>query len=284
MIGIRFQEPNTKEWRAWRNQCESEQEAHNRAIEAGESSVVKDGVYKGKKFGIKAEIYANAEGPFRGKCVYCEQKISGDQHVDIDHFRPKDGVTDIDFKPVMIEIEGETKKHPGYYWLAYEWTNLLPACILCNQILTEPSEGKLIGKHTRFPVNGSHAVDPGDEVNEDPLLINPLFDEPSDHLELHSIGAYVGKTNKGKTCIDVFGLNVRGLPNDRGKMYKDILQKMGLLSQGLAIAPNSAETLELLDEITNHKDGRFAHTAAAHKAINDAVNNQAILKDLIDEN
>ena len=59
------------------------------------------------------------------KCAYCESKINNaTTSVRIDHFRPKDKVKNINYK----EIDG----HKGYYWLGYEWTNLLPTCENCN--------------------------------------------------------------------------------------------------------------------------------------------------------
>jgi len=55
-----------------------------------------------------------------GKCCYCERKREPKREPDIDHFRPKGGVT-------------EDPEHPGYWWLAYEWSNLYFSCKPCNE-------------------------------------------------------------------------------------------------------------------------------------------------------
>jgi hypothetical protein len=39
-------------------------------------------------------------------------------------FRPKGG---------WVQNDGDALTQPGYYWLAYEWSNLLISCQLCNQ-------------------------------------------------------------------------------------------------------------------------------------------------------
>ena len=82
---------------------------------------------------------------FNNKCAYCETDLgAARQPGDADHYRPK-GLVNYKTKP-----EPEWKKykraraanysrhpanelnHPGYFWLAYNWKNLLPACKDCN--------------------------------------------------------------------------------------------------------------------------------------------------------
>jgi hypothetical protein len=65
-------------------------------------------------------VRAALEKLFCDKCAYCESKITPGFAWEVEHFRPKKSVA-------------ERPDHPGYYWLAYEWTNLLPSCTLCNQ-------------------------------------------------------------------------------------------------------------------------------------------------------
>src|SRR5689334_19247956 len=43
---------------------------------------------------------------FNGKCAYCESPIGPGAYADLENFRPK----------------------LQYWWLTYEWSNLLPAC------------------------------------------------------------------------------------------------------------------------------------------------------------
>jgi len=159
-------------------------------VARGETPAVSD-LYKRKS--IKDEYFFTAEPPFYGKCAYCEAPIRDYQHGDVEHFRPKAGVTDENGQPVFlldedgkvqVDADGEPVEHPGYYWLAYEWTNLLPACVKCNQ--ADVRQGSRTGKHSRFPVEGRHAQRPEEVAQEKPLLINPLSDQedddPSHHL------------------------------------------------------------------------------------------------------
>ena len=84
----------------------------------------KDRLREGKKPGFtryKHDTVKEAlEALFHGKCAYCESDYAGTQPVDIEHYRPKG------------EVEG-VPDHPGYWWLAAEWENLLPSCIDCNR-------------------------------------------------------------------------------------------------------------------------------------------------------
>ncbi len=255
MTHIDFTEPETQEWKDWRTLCDRVQRDHNKAIELGRSSKVKGRVYKGQK-----NVYINLDGPFHGKCAYCEQKISGDQYIDIEHFRPKNGVNDEQTgEPITIEVGGSIKRHPGYYWLAYDWKNLLPSCILCNR---PPSRKNLF-----FPVEGFRAVRPGEEEQESPLLIHPVFDKPEEHLEMDALGVFTSKSDRGETCIRIFGLNLRGLPDERKKVYENVRQKMGLLCLDAAAGRNA---VDILEQLTATKKGLESFTFAARKAIFDS--------------
>jgi hypothetical protein len=74
---------------------------------------------------------------FAAKCAYCESSFDAVAWGDVEHYRPKRGVSGED--------------HRGYYWLAYNERNLLPSCQLCNQ-------GK--GKRNQFPIAGVRARQP----------------------------------------------------------------------------------------------------------------------------
>ena len=58
------------------------------------------------------------------KCCFCEAKITHISHGDVEHFRPKGG-----FQTSL----NERLTKPGYYWLAYDFSNLFLACQICNQ-------------------------------------------------------------------------------------------------------------------------------------------------------
>jgi len=108
--------------------------------------------------------------------------------------------------------------------------------------------------------------------------LHPVWDDPSEHLELDKLGAVLlakRGSKRGQTCIDIFGLNERDLPDTRSKVYKTVVYKMSLLAQSLSKSPNSKDTKELLDEIIKIEEGAEEHTIAARKAIDDSQKNLA---------
>lgn len=132
------------------------------------------------------------EALFHGKCAYCESDYRGQAPVDIEHFRPKGGVED-------------DPDHWGYWWLAGDWSNLLPSCIDCNrrryQVLPVPTTSSLAvlqsaakpiwqtGKENAFPVfagtraYGRSADLETEILRERPYLLDPCRDDPGEHLE-----------------------------------------------------------------------------------------------------
>jgi hypothetical protein len=68
-----------------------------------------------------------------GKCAYCESVILNTHPGEVEHFRPKGRVRGRDGKVEKVTIGGAETEHPGYWWLAYAWSNLLPCCIDCNR-------------------------------------------------------------------------------------------------------------------------------------------------------
>lgn len=119
----------------------------------------------GAKPEFKASVYGDLKehlfGWFFGKCAYCESNVIATDWGDVEHYRPKRAVK-------------EDQSHPGYYWLAYEPSNLLPSCKKCNQ-------GG--GKMNNFPVAGNtRAFLPAEIPAEIPLLLSPYWHRPNEHL------------------------------------------------------------------------------------------------------
>lgn len=95
-----------------------------------------------------------------GKCCYCERRRDKAREPDVEHFRPKLKVS-------------EAQAHRGYWWLAYDWNNLLWACKACNEGF----------KKNHFPLQDEAtriAVEGGDITNEGVLLVNPAEDHCED--------------------------------------------------------------------------------------------------------
>lgn len=127
------------------------------------------------------------------KCVYCESPLDPSSIIDIENFRPKGGARGFDtnqYAPMH------------YWWLAYEWDNLLVSCQICNQKY----------KRDYFPLEHERLRSPigatGNELlKEQALLIDPAMDNPSEHLEFNENGYVRELTKKGKVTIEILGLN-----------------------------------------------------------------------------
>ncbi len=126
------------------------------------------------------------------KCAFCESKFAATSYGDVEHVRPKGGFTQ---HPDDLPVK------PGYYWLAYDWRNLTFCCQICNQQF----------KRNQFPLANpsQRARNHHDDVNrEKPLLINPVAEDPEEHIGFH-MGKEVAfhRTEKGRITIETFGLN-----------------------------------------------------------------------------
>jgi hypothetical protein len=144
---------------------------------------------------------------FKEKCGYCETKRSGGPK-SIDHFRPTNQVT----------ADREVMAHTGYWWLVYEWYNLLPACEECNEWYCKIVRGEkeMRGKASEFPTSGQRVASPSDEASnwraelkaEQPLLICPYDDYPEEHIKFDRVTFYPqGLTDRGEVTIKVCGLD-----------------------------------------------------------------------------
>jgi hypothetical protein len=217
MRKINLQPPDNPEWQEWLDKCNQETEKLHELFNQGEKIVFNEKIYQQyKEFFFEAE-----KPPFYDKCAYCESLITATNYGDVEHFRPKAEITDEKNKKIFLvdhqghqimDQDGKPKKHPGYYWLAYDWQNLLISCGICNR----PN------KKNRFPVIGRHAQRPKDVIQEQILLINPVDEGSlSQQFRIDTATGWInGETDRGKMCIEVFGLNRDGLLKERKKACK----------------------------------------------------------------
>jgi uncharacterized protein (TIGR02646 family) len=143
---------------------------------------------------------------FGMKCAYCESVYGPTAPMTVEHYRPKGA----------YDLPDGTRQKPGYWWLASTWSNLLPSCTDCNSERGHDAEGTPVkmGKANRFPLvdESRRANGPGGERDEEPLLLDPTFDEPDEHLEFIDRGLVRpaegsgGESNHGKETIEVLGL------------------------------------------------------------------------------
>jgi uncharacterized protein (TIGR02646 family) len=144
-----------------------------------------------------SEVKARLEAIFHKKCAFCESNTKAGAVYDTEHFRPK----------------------KIYYWLAYEWSNFLLSCQRCNRE----------HKGTKFPIEKTRAKVPFVDFNdnnsviafaktchiesdalekaEGRLLLHPVLDDPTEHLEFKANGEVTFKSKKGEQSIQFYGLN-----------------------------------------------------------------------------
>lgn len=145
---------------------------------------------------------------FRDKCAYCEKRVNFDKTgvAFLDRFRPVSGI---------IGANGKVAAD-GYWWLAFEWSNMYGCCAMCNR-----------AKGSRFPVSGSRVTYKDRDAigREKPLLLDPCADDPDEHLLFHDDGKVSGLTERGRTTVELFALNRGELLNLRGAVAKELLAR-----------------------------------------------------------
>lgn len=145
----------------------------------------------------------------------------------VEHYRPCREVRD-------------DNEHEGYYWLGYEWSNLLLACPKCN--------GRS-GKGNKFPIEGERAYLPPidsdgnldrDQCNpklpplchEKPLLLNPETDDPESHLGFDRHCKIIGITDRGKATVAICRLDRELLNRERRKIVDRFVGEISLVLLG----------------------------------------------------
>jgi len=179
-----------------------------------------------------------------GKCAFCESRFTHIDYGDVEHFRPKAG---------WRQEEGEPLNQPGYYWLAYEWTNLFVSCTLCNQQF----------KRNFFPLQTptrrarSHK---DDVAAEDPLLIDPGAEEPEAFISFREEVPYaVGGSARGEATIRILGLRRAPLAEQRRDRLDHIKALRNLVTLG---GPEAAEAQSLLQRM-QHDSAPYASMTRA---------------------
>lgn len=159
------------------------------------------------------------------KCAFCEAKPLHVSSGDVEHFRPKGEVRQDDASP---------PRRPGYYWLTYEWSNLLFACERCNR------------RHKRsfFPLGdpARRARSPRDDGGAgSPLFIDPSAEDPAPYISFRQhVPIAIDGNARGEQTIDALGLRRPELNADRERH----LSRIPLL-HAVALHPQVPLTLRL---------------------------------------
>lgn len=158
------------------------------------------------------------------KCCYCESKVRHVGHGDVEHYRPKAAVKQT--RKGMLE-------RPGYYWLAYEWDNLLFSCTYCNAS----------SKKNLFPLRdpSKRARDPKAGLfEEEPLLLHPAVDDPEQYIGFRAEYAFSKEGNeRGTTTI-----NEVLLLNDRSPLVERRREHLARVHQCIKIVELAAQLPE----------------------------------------
>lgn len=217
------------------------------ACEAGEPLPAFDGRLYGH-----SEVKAALIAAQHGKCCFCESKVGEDG--DVEHFRPKAGYRQSDGEPLTV---------PGYYWLAYEWTNLLLSCPACNS----RHKGNL------FPLaaGGVRTTAPnGDLTAELPLFLDPAAEDPADHIAFDRFSAVpLNGSERGRMTIEALGLNRLNLLDRRERRWRIVQQILKVLGREAELRTTAAgrRTIEdLRSALTDLTDVTEEFTAMAVSA------------------
>ena len=151
----------------------------------------------GKQMGFRNSIYASPAVKRAlkvchfGKCCYCETHIPEPYaYGHVEHWRPKSS---------SRQERRKESVWPGYYWLAYQWDNLLLSCAFCNS-----------NKADLFPLKNPSARARHHRMRiarEKPALLKPDGGvNPRDHIAFRN-ETPVALTPLGKMTINVLALD-----------------------------------------------------------------------------
>jgi uncharacterized protein (TIGR02646 family) len=185
------------------------------------------------------------------KCCFCEAKITHISYGDVEHFRPKAG---------WVQA-GEPINKPGYYWLAYEWDNLLLSCEICNQRF----------KKNFFPLldNTKRATSHIDDVSQElPVFIHPVLDDPQEFIEFkEEIPFSIDDNLRGKKTIEMLGLDREAL-NERRRERLGLVRDLYNLAKNIpATTPEiKAEAIKVIKKRAQEATNDDAEYAAMFRA------------------
>ncbi len=186
---------------------------------------------------------------YHRKCAFCETDTTVGASLRVDHFRPK------------VFVFGDNN-HLGYYWLGYEWSNLILICEKCNR-----------HKSNKFPIaqDGIRVYEPvlgetGDMVkehqwasathflNEKSLLLNPELDDVERHFIINSEGEWKSITEYGQVTENICKLNRGELRYERrskiNKLVSDIKRQLDrYINKTIDIAHFKINLKDLFDDL-----------------------------------
>ncbi len=206
-----------------------------------------DYIKKNGSWGLLKKWLANASGQ---KCWYCEAK-STRAPFDVDHFRPKLGIT-VD----GVKLAG----HDGYYWLAYEWWNFRLSCQRCNRPENDDADVQH-GKANEFPIRyeAQRCALPSGQLNsETPRLLDPCAQVDCELLA-HGIDGEVKPValdgtweyTRARYTIDRLGFNDWNTPETKKKSWRVLDDLIRLAGNQPAVLTHLQEHLSIDHEYSS---------------------------------
>jgi len=186
-------------------------------------AILKKGKHKYKSAYYGAGCKKELESLYHNKCCFCESDPSPAAFWQVEHFRPKN----------KSPKKSPYGTHEGYYWLGYEWSNLLLVCQKCNN-----------KKSSHFPIAdqtlrlNSHSVDFAGNIiflitdtvyqNEGHMLLNPEIDTVEDYFIFKPNGEIAGidPEGRGALSIKLYGLQRERLVLGRKKIADDFFDEI----------------------------------------------------------
>lgn len=117
---------------------------------------------------VRGVLYA-AQGRV---CGFCGCDLPRNDRGDVEHFRPKDSV------------RGEPP-NGGYWWLAYEFSNYLLSCQICNRSLKR-TKFPLLDETKRVSFDSRHLIDA-----ESPLLAHPGQNPVDEMIDVDFVSGFL---------------------------------------------------------------------------------------------
>ena len=119
----------------------------------------------------------------------------------VEHFRPKGA---------LGNIGSNKKSYPGYYWLTYEWSNLL---------LVKPGVNSDKKDYFELDDDRNRADNHHGDINlELPMIIDPASEDPREHIRFHNEQPY-GTTDRGIYTVNLLLLHP-DLEEDRREHFQ----------------------------------------------------------------
>ncbi|MGN8275841.1 AAA family ATPase [Pseudomonas sp. SMN5] len=193
------------------------------------------------------EVKSALVAAFHEKCGYCEKDLRPFEF-EVHHHRPVMNAKG------RISFSGAPS--PDHYaWYAYEWSNLVLACVVCARYKGSqfPTEDKRVAPFTPLTM--------ADE--ERPVLIDPSHDDPYEYLAFSADGYCLSRGTRGKETVDILKLNRSELVGRRAAIFSELgisIEKM----RGRGYA-------RILSEVESRLDDRRSHVGAARNWITDSL-------------